>query len=98
MNDKSNNFILLIITGILAAGILAMTLCSLQYGTSHAGFDYLLDIKCSFTAHSFVQTAAELSGFGVIPLLGILLFKGRFIIPAGFIVTIFKPPRLSQFG
>jgi len=96
MNFKSNNLILPILIGILASGIPAMTLCSSHYGAGYAGLDFPEDALCSLSAHSFVQVADELSVIGVIPLFGILLFRRRFFIPAGFMVTIFKPPRFSQ--
>jgi len=90
MNIKSNNLILIIIIGILASGIPVIILCSSHCGTSHAGLDFPMDGKCSFSVHSFVQIAAELSVFGVIPLVGFLLFRRRFSIPAGFLGVIFK--------
>jgi hypothetical protein len=57
--------------------------------------DFHKEVKCSLSNHSFFQNGIELSIFYITPLLGFLLVTSIYSLPAGYLSTLFRPPRFS---
>ncbi len=95
MNLAQKNIILFVILVILASGIPALTLCSTHCVTSNPGPDFHKEVKCSLSNHSFFQYGIEQSIFYITLLLGFFLVTSKLFIPAGYLSTLFKPPRFS---
>ena len=96
MNITKKHLILLVIIGVLASGIPAITLCSSYCVSSDLEFDSPMDGNCPFSFHSFIQMANVLSALFVLPLAGLFLFRDRQFMPPGVYLPLFKPPRFSH--
>jgi hypothetical protein len=96
MNITKKHLILLVIIGVLASGIPAITLCSSYCVSSNPDLDSPMDGSCPFSFHSFVQVIIVLSALFVLSLAGYFLARDRQFIPPGAHWPLFRPPRFSH--
>jgi hypothetical protein len=96
MHRTRKNLILLIIIGIMVAGIPVITLCSSYCVSNGRGLDFPMDAGCPFSTHSIVQIAVVLSALFILPLAGLFGVRDRQFLPPGVYLPLFKPPRFSH--
>ena len=84
---------MLIVVGIFLTGIPVITFCS--FYCSSGDVDSTLGGSCTFSFHSFVQSAIGLSALFVLPVAGLFIAGERPFIPTGIYLPLFKPPRIS---
>ena len=94
MSALQKNLILVMVIGILASGIPAMTLCSTHCVASNAHLDVSDTAHCFGAFHGFVQVGVERSSLNLVPLVNFFHDTTEIVIPKGFLLSIFKPPRL----
>jgi hypothetical protein len=96
MDIAKKNISLIIILGILFYGIafITITACASICTASAPGFDLAKDVNCALSHHSFVPNGTDLSVLFALPLVGVLLVKGRQFIPTGILLSPFRPPRI----
>ena len=94
MSVLQKNLILVMIIGTLTSGIPAITLCSSHCVASNAYLDVSDTAHCSGAFHGFVQLGVERPSLTVAPLVNFLHDTKEIVIPKGFLLSIFKPPKL----
>jgi hypothetical protein len=94
MGFKRKKFFAYALAGILALGIPLITVCLSLCPTVDAGSDFSRMTKCTFSSHSYVQIGIGHSTLFIISLMGLLLIMGTHILPEGFFLSPYRPPRL----
>jgi hypothetical protein len=79
--------------GVLAYGIPTVAVCSSHCIPTNPDLDFPKEVSCAFPYHSFVQIGIELSALFILSIAGFYLVENRLIIPNGFFLSLFKPPR-----
>ncbi len=79
----------IVIFCILAVAVFA-PFCLLSHHDNH----HENNQKCLFSAHSFTYVDNNLSLLLILPFLGIFFLISNIIIPEGFILSPYRPPRL----
>ncbi len=79
--------------GMMAFCVLFTPMCSTLCSDSPQAMDVSHATNCDVLSHSFVQTGIGLSAIFIMPYIGLLFLISSYFIPAGFFLSLFKPPR-----
>jgi hypothetical protein len=95
MKLNHKNLILLIIISIMTYGMPVIALCSSHCVPGNPDIDSPKDASCSISNHSFAQLGIEMSILFILPLVSLLVVISKLRIPTGFLLSLFRPPRLQ---
>jgi len=93
MKLTEKKLFLFFLMGMMAFSVLFAPVCSTKCLDSPDVADASHGDNCTMLSHSFVQTGMGLSAIFILPSMGLLFLQSTFFIPAGFILSPFRPPR-----
>jgi hypothetical protein len=93
MDGTGKRLFWILLMGIMAFSVLFVPVCSTLCSADPHNTDFSHGANCTILSHSFVQIGIGLSTIFILPLMGLLFLINSYFIPAGFLLSPFKPPR-----
>jgi hypothetical protein len=86
----------LILMGLLAFAFPVIAVCSALCPSDTPGAIFFQHATCSISVYSFFLVGGGLAGLFILSLIGLFISDKMYVIPAGYIFPMLKPPRLSS--
>lgn len=93
LNITGKRLFLFFLMGGMIVILLFTPGCFILCAAVHNATDVSHGTSCTMLSHAFVQTGTGVSAIFILSLMGLLLLRNSYFIPAGFFLSPFKPPR-----